>query len=66
MTGEFNILLPTQQSDKGQIWLIGTREQVVQMMNECYVKRLVSDRAKFTPLIPAPFDQDKMMTILVR
>jgi hypothetical protein len=66
MTGEFNILMPTQQSDKGQIWLIGTREQVVQMMNECYVKRLVSDRAKFTPIVAFPFATGKVMTVLVR
>ncbi len=66
MTGEFNPLLFAQQSDQGQIWLIGTREQVVQLMNECYVKRLVSDRARFTPIVAAPFDKTKMMTILVR
>ncbi|NJR66779.1 MAG: hypothetical protein HC772_18065 [Leptolyngbyaceae cyanobacterium CRU_2_3] len=66
MTGEFNTLLPTQQSDKAQIWIIGTREQVVHLINEFYVKRLASDRAKFTPIVPAPFATGKVMTVLVR
>jgi hypothetical protein len=66
MTGEYNTLLPTQQGDKAQIWIIGTREQVVHLMNECYVRKLASDRAKFTPIIPAPFATGKVMTVLVR
>jgi hypothetical protein len=74
MTGEYNALLPTQQGDKAQIWIIGTREQVVHLMNECYVRKLASDfpletlreRAKFTPIIPAPFATGKVMTVLVR
>jgi hypothetical protein len=49
MTSEFNALLPTQQGDKPQIWIIGTREQVVHIMNELYVKEVVNDRVKFTP-----------------
>jgi hypothetical protein len=27
----------------GQIWLIGTKEQVKHLINECYVKRLSTD-----------------------
>ncbi|MGG6293841.1 hypothetical protein ACQ4M4_05415 [Leptolyngbya sp. AN02str] len=66
MSSEFNDLLPTQQADKPQIWIIGTREQVVHIMNEMMVKELVSDRVKFTPIIPAPFANGKVMTVLVR
>ncbi|NJR66230.1 MAG: hypothetical protein HC772_14350 [Leptolyngbyaceae cyanobacterium CRU_2_3] len=66
MTGEYNTLLPTQQNEKAQIWIIGTREQVVHLINECYVKRLASDRAKFTPIVPAPFATGKVMTVLMR
>lgn len=66
MTSEFNDLLPTQQSDKAQIWIIGTRDQVIHLINECYVKKLANDRAKFTPIVPAPFAAGKVMTVLVR
>ncbi|MGG6296433.1 hypothetical protein ACQ4M4_18735 [Leptolyngbya sp. AN02str] len=66
MTSEFNDLLPTQQAEKPQIWIIGTREQVVHIMNELVVKQVVHDRVKFTPIIPAPFASGKVMTVLVR
>ncbi|GAB4131377.1 MAG: hypothetical protein Fur0046_00290 [Cyanobacteria bacterium J069] len=67
MTSELNRLLPTQQDgDRAQIWIIGTRDQVVFLMNEFYVRRLVSDRAKFTPIIPTPFAKGKYMTVLER
>ncbi|MFQ3615104.1 MAG: hypothetical protein SNJ57_03470 [Cyanobacteriota bacterium] len=52
--------------DRPQVWIIGTRDQVVHLMNEFYVKKIASDRAKFTPIIPAPFAKDKFMTVLVR
>jgi hypothetical protein len=58
-------LLPQPQGDKPQIWVIGTREQVIHIMNELYVKEVVNDRVKFTPIIPAPFANGKVMTVLV-
>ncbi|MGG6296594.1 hypothetical protein ACQ4M4_19560 [Leptolyngbya sp. AN02str] len=66
MTSEFNELVPVPQPEKPQIWIIGTREQVVHIMNEMYVKEMVQDRARFTPIIPAPFAHGKVMTVLVR
>jgi hypothetical protein len=66
MTTEFNEVLPQSRDEKAQIWIIGTRDQVTQLMNECYVRKLVSDRAHFTPIIPAPFATGKYMTVLVR
>jgi hypothetical protein len=66
MTTEFNELLPDRAGDKVQIWIIGHREQVTQTINEFCVRRVVSDRAKFTPLVPALFADGKFMTVLVR
>jgi hypothetical protein len=66
MTAEFNELLPVSRDDAAQVWIIGTRDQVVHLMNEFYVRKLVSDRVKFTPIIPAPFAAGKVMTVLVR
>ncbi|MGG6297651.1 hypothetical protein ACQ4M4_24930 [Leptolyngbya sp. AN02str] len=66
MTSEFNELVPVPQPEKPQIWIIGTREQVVHIMNELVVKQVVHDRVKFTPIIPAPFANGKVMTVLVR
>jgi hypothetical protein len=66
MTTEFNELLPDRAGDKAQIWIIGHREQVTQIINEFCVRRVVRDRAKFTPLVPAPFADGKFMTVLVR
>ncbi len=65
MTTEFNELLKTACDDRVQIWIIGTRDQVIHQMNEFTVKQIASDRARFTPLIPAPFE-GKYMTVLVR
>ena len=59
MTTEFNELLPVSHSNKPQIWIIGTREQVIHTMNELYVKRVATDRAQFTPIVPAPFSRGK-------
>ncbi|MBI4779721.1 MAG: hypothetical protein HY785_00200 [Oscillatoriophycideae cyanobacterium NC_groundwater_1537_Pr4_S-0.65um_50_18] len=36
MTTEFNELLTDHPADRSQIWLIGTREQVMHLINECY------------------------------
>ncbi|MBI4783620.1 MAG: hypothetical protein HY785_20240 [Oscillatoriophycideae cyanobacterium NC_groundwater_1537_Pr4_S-0.65um_50_18] len=66
MTTEFNELLPTSLGDRPQFWIIGTRDQVMHLINECYVKGLTDDRAKFTPIIPLPFANGKYMTVLVR
>jgi len=74
MNTEFNELLPVQtddsptetQSDRAQIWIIGTRDQVIHLMNEFYVKRIANDRVQFTPIIPTPFATGKYMTVLVR
>jgi hypothetical protein len=66
MTSEFNELLPVASDEQVQVWIIGTRDQVVFTMNEFYVRRLASDRVQFTPIIPAPFATGKYMTVLVR
>ncbi len=80
MSTEFNELLPTCRDeqpptefsghkghgDKTQIWIIGTREQVLHTINEFYVKRIANDRVKFTPIVPAPFAAGKYMTVLER
>ncbi len=65
MSTEFNELLKVSHTDKSQIWIIGTREQVLHTINEFYVKRIATDRVKFTPIIPAPFE-GKYMSVLVR
>ena len=66
MSSEFNELLPVTSDERVQIWIIGTRDQVVFTMNEFYVRRLATDRVQFTPIIPAPFAAGKYMTVLVR
>jgi hypothetical protein len=66
MTTELNELLPVSPAEKPQVWIIGTRDQVNHLINEFYVKKLTSDRAKFTPIIPAPFAEGKYMSVLVR
>ena len=68
MTTEFNELLPSQPTDRdrSQIWIIGTREQVTDLLNEFYVKRLTEDPAKYIPIMPAPFVSGKYMTVLVQ
>ncbi|PSB12130.1 hypothetical protein C7B61_06635 [filamentous cyanobacterium CCP1] len=66
MSSEFNELLPVTSDERVQVWIIGTRDQVVFTMNEFYVRRLASDRVQFTPIIPAPFATGKYMTVLVR
>ncbi|HEY9661408.1 MAG TPA: hypothetical protein V6C65_23375 [Allocoleopsis sp.] len=71
MTTEFNELLPgfhgeKPGGDKTQIWIIGTRDQVVHTMTEFYVKKIANDRVKFMPIMPAPFAAGKYMTVLLR
>ncbi|WNZ26136.1 hypothetical protein HJG54_27120 [Leptolyngbya sp. NK1-12] len=66
MTTEFNELLPVSHGEKTQIWIVGTRDDVLHTINEFCVKRIATDRAKFTPLVPAPFAAGKYMTVLIR
>ncbi len=66
MNTTFNQLLRGSADGKAQIWIIGTREQVLHLINEFYVKKLVADRIKFTPIIPAPFAKGKFMSMLER
>ena len=66
MNSDFNELLPVVQDDRVQIWIIGSRDQVIHQINEFYVKRIATDRVQFTPIIPAPFAAGKYMTVLVR
>ena len=55
MTTEFKELLSVSPEEKAQIWLIGSREQVQQLIDECYVRKLALDRVQFTPIVPVPF-----------
>ena len=66
MTTELNELLPVSSAEKAQVWIIGSREQVNHLINEFYVKNIANDRAKFTPIVPAPFAAGKYMSVLVR
>ncbi|MBF2046955.1 hypothetical protein HJG54_31665 [Leptolyngbya sp. NK1-12] len=66
MTTEFNELLPVPPSGKTQIWIVGQRDEVLHLINEFTVKRIATDRSKFTPLVPAPFAAGQYMTVLVR
>jgi hypothetical protein len=66
MTTKFNELLPVPPTEKVQIWIIGTREQITHTINEFYVKQIVSDRVHFMPIVPAPFARGKFMTVLER
>ncbi|WAL62011.1 hypothetical protein [Thermocoleostomius sinensis] len=66
MTGEWNTELRVQESDRVQIWIIGTRDQVIHQINEFYVRKIATDRVQFTPIVPAPFATGKYMTVLVR
>ena len=73
MNTEFNELLPLSPDEKGQVWIVGSRNWVNHKINEFYVRRLVSDRfalsalrgrVQFTPIIPAPFAPGKFMSVL--
>jgi hypothetical protein len=52
--------------ERGQLWLIGTKEQVRHLINECYVKRMAIDRTQFTPIFPMPIIPGKFMSVLTR
>ncbi len=66
MTSEFNERLTISPTDKAQVWIIGSRDQVAHLINEFYVKRIATDRVQFTPIVPAPFADGKYMSVLVR
>ncbi|MBW4651947.1 MAG: hypothetical protein KME20_02650 [Kaiparowitsia implicata GSE-PSE-MK54-09C] len=67
MSSEIKALVRSHQGESNaQIWIIGTRDQVIHLMNELYVKKVATDRAQFTPIIPAPFIDGQYMTVLVR
>jgi hypothetical protein len=66
MSTEFNELLQNPQIDQPQIWVVGSREQVNHIINEFYVKQVITDRNQFSPMIPAPLAQGKYMTLLLR
>ena len=54
MSTEFNELLQNSYTNQPQIWVVGSREQVNHIINEFYVKRVITDRNQFSPMIPAP------------
>jgi hypothetical protein len=66
MSTEFNELLSNPHDDRAQIWIIGSREQVNHIINEMYVKQMITDRNQFSPLLPAPFANGQYMTLLLR
>ena len=66
MSTEFNERLPESLEQRAQIWIVGSREQVSHLINEMYVKQMISDRSQFSPLVPAPFAQGKYMSVLLR
>ena len=69
MTSEFNELLQDSaggDNDKVQIWIVGSRDRVLHTMNEFYVRRIATDRVRFSPIVPAPLDRDKYMIVLER
>jgi hypothetical protein len=66
MTTELNELLPDSSAEKGQIWIIGSREWVNHQINEFYVRRITTDRVQFTPIVPAPSARGKFMSVLER
>ena len=70
MTSEFNELLQSSadnsSDDTVQIWIVGSRDRVLHTMNEFYVRKIANDRVRFSPIVPAPFDRSKYMTVLER
>ena len=66
MSTEFNELLQDPHGDNLQIWIVGSREQVLHTINEFYVKKLATDRSQVSPMIPAPLAKGKYMTLLMR
>ena len=70
MSTELNELLPNfgddLQDERVQILIIGFREQVQHNINDFYIKRVITDRKQFSPVLPAPFATGKWMAILLR
>ncbi|MBW4656136.1 MAG: hypothetical protein KME20_24315 [Kaiparowitsia implicata GSE-PSE-MK54-09C] len=67
MSSEIKALVRSHQGNSRlQIWIVGSPDQVIHAMNELYVKKVATDRAQFTPIIPAPFSEGKFMSVLTR
>ena len=66
MSTEFNELLQNPHANQPQIWVVGSREQVNHIINEFYVKRVITDCNQFSPMIPAPLAPGQYMTLLLR
>ena len=66
MSTEFNERLRDPLEQKAQIWIVGSREQINHLINEMYVKQMITDRSQFSPLVPAPFAQGKYLSVLLR
>ena len=66
MSTEFNELLQNPHANQPQTWVVGSREQVNHIINEFYVKRVITDRNQFSPMIPAPLAPGQYMTLLLR
>jgi hypothetical protein len=66
MSTAFNQLLPNAAGSKAQIIILGSREQVLHLINEFYLRQIANDRVKFTPIIAAPFAKGKYMSMLER
>jgi hypothetical protein len=66
MSTEFNELLNFPHDSRAQVWLVGSREQVQHLINEMYVKRIITDRSQFSPPIPVPAISGKYMSVCMR
>ncbi len=66
MSTEFNERLSDPHDERAQIWLVGTRDQVNHMINEMYVRQMITDRNQFSLLLPAPFAEGKYLSVLLR
>ncbi len=66
ITSEFNELLPESLGDRAQIWIVGTREQVNHIISEMYVRKMITDRSEFSPMVSSPFAPGKYMSVLLR
>ena len=66
MSTEFNELLPNPYGDRAQIWIVGSCEQVLHLINELYVKKVATDRIQFSPVIPVPAVSGKYMSVFMR
>ena len=66
MSTEFNELLNFPNDSRAQIWLVGSRDQVLHLINELYVKKVATDRIQFSPIVPVPAVSGKYMSVFMR